>query len=186
MTKFILHGGYTSVQNEHNDGFFKEIVRDISDGGQVLIVYFARNEDEYEKLFEQDTQQFEKAANGKKLKLALADMSSFIDQVKSSSAIYIRGGETQRLLEALRHYPNFASVIRGKTVAGSSAGAYVLATNYDTNSKKENRKGLAILPLNVMCHFHNNFEALDELKRRAPELETITLKNYEYKVVLNS
>lgn len=183
MTKYILHGGYTNTDNELNKGFFNEISKELSEGDNILVVYFSRQENEYEKLFNQDKQNILNNANGKKLEITLAFRSDFINQIKKSNAIYMRGGDTEQLLATLKAYPDFIEAIKNKVVAGSSAGAYVLAKYYYTHSKDMVREGLNILPIRLICHYNNSKELIDRFNQYSKEFELIILKDYEYKVI---
>ncbi len=52
MTKYILHGGETSVNNEHNKKFYQEWVKDFEADvvPKILLVYYSREKSEWEKL----------------------------------------------------------------------------------------------------------------------------------------
>lgn len=183
MTKYILHCGYPNTDNELNRGFFNEISKGLPEEGSVLVIYFSRQDNEYEKLLEQDKQNILNNANGKKLEIILASKDDFINQIKESNAIYIRGGDTEQLLATLKVYPDFIEAIKNKVVAGSSAGAYVLAKYYYTHSKDMVREGLNILPIRLICHYNNSKELIDGFNQYSKEFELIILKDYEYKVI---
>ena len=184
MTKFILHGGYTSDPNSLNAQFFSEITKDIPNDSMVLLVYFSRSKEEYERLFEQDKTALMKSCEEKKLNYVLASEDNFTEQLKGASAIYMRGGETQQLLDTLKKYPNFSEEILGKTVAGSSAGAYVLSKWFYSNSADDIFEGLAILPVKVIAHYNGKEEIIRRLKEKQPQnMEIIILKDFESKVI---
>ncbi|OGY90279.1 MAG: hypothetical protein A2677_01410 [Candidatus Komeilibacteria bacterium RIFCSPHIGHO2_01_FULL_52_14] len=182
-TMYILHGGATGKPDPLNDEFFKKIVQNIPDAGSILAVYFARKEDEYQNFFAQDKKLFEKAAGRKKIQPALASQKDFMKQLKAADAVYIRGGETPRLLTTLKHYPKFQGALQGKIVAGSSAGAYVLSTNYYSNEQGGVFQGLGILPINITCHFNGDQKVLDQLKKKSSQLKTVVLKDCESTVI---
>lgn len=165
MKKYILHGGYTNTLNSLNKGFFNEIVNDLSDGGRVLIVYFAREEKGWTTLFTQDEKRFKRAIQGRDIKLTIARKDGFINQVTSSDAIYMRGGTSRRLMDALKEFPEFSEAIKDKIVAGSSAGAYALSTFYYTYESKQVLRGLGILPINVICHFDGNQKVVELINK---------------------
>ena len=128
MTKYILHGGFTGTDNELNRTFYQELVKDVKDGGNVLLVYFARKDEVAPDLFKEDKERILKYTKRDDLNLVVATQDNFTKQVKSADAIYIRGGQTEKLLSVLEKYPTFKDYIKVKTVAGSSAGAYALST----------------------------------------------------------
>ncbi len=182
-TKFILHGGYTSTPNELNRTFYEEISRSVPDGGEMLLVYFSRKEEETEELFEQDKNRILEKSGGKKLNIVLAKEENFVDQLRNAHAIYMRGGDTQRLLNVLRKFTEFSEAIKGKTVAGSSAGAYVLAKYYYSGSKRDIFEGLGILPIKIICHYNEDFSEVRELMERdyPSDLELVLLKDCEWR-----
>ena len=181
--KYILHGGYPNTDNELNRGFFNEISKELPEGGKILVVYFSRQDNEYEKLFEQDKQNILNNANGKKLEIILASKVNFINQIRKSDAIYMRGGDTEKLLATLKEYPAFTEAIKNKVVAGSSAGAYVLAKYYYTHSKDMIREGLNVLPIKLICHYNDSKELINKFNQYSKEFELIILRDYEYKVI---
>jgi len=152
-TKFILHGGYTREQNELNEGFFKELTRSVPDGGTILLVYFASGGD-IDK-FEDDKKRISNFVGNKVVTFVKATENDFISQVKNADVIYLRGGNTQTLKNQLSTYPELHKSILGKTVAGSSAGAYVLSKYYYSNSRDEVLEGFGFLPIRVVCHYQS-------------------------------
>ncbi|MDO8560797.1 MAG: Type 1 glutamine amidotransferase-like domain-containing protein [bacterium] len=184
MIKFILHGGYTSDSNPLNAKFFAEITKDIPNNSTVLLIYFSRKKEECERLFAQDKAALIKNSEGKRLNYTIALEENFIEQLKGASAIYMRGGETQQLFDTLKKYPNFSEEILGKTVAGSSAGAYVLSKWFYSNSADDIFEGLAILPVKVIAHYNGEEDIVRLLKEKHPQdMEIVILKDFESKVI---
>lgn len=188
MTKFVLHGGYTSTKNKLNAGFYKEISKYLRDGSSILLIYFSRKEDEADKLFEQDKSRILEQSEDKELKVLLATRDNFMEQLRNADAIYMRGGNTDKLLSALKQYPDFEKTIEGKIVAGSSAGAYVLAKYYHSASKGGIHEGLGLLPIRVVCHYNSDgFEKKDDpialMKKYPDDLELVVLKDYEWRTL---
>lgn len=184
-TKFILHGGFTSTKNELNRSFYEEISRGVHEGGTILLIYFSRKDEELERLFAEDKGQILKQARNKKLNIVLATEKDFASQVKQADALYMRGGDTDKLLATLKQFPDFKDLIKGKVVAGSSAGAYVIGQYSAGHSVTYVREGLGLAPLRVACHYQSsdlppNEESLSKLKDIAPELELVLLKDYEW------
>lgn len=186
MTKYILHGGFSRKDNESNRTFFSELVSDVPEGGTVLLVYFASGPgDDFNLRFNNHKQQIISQAQGKSLYLVLANETDFIAQLQEADAIYFNGGDTNILLATLRKYIDFKEFLKGKTVAGSSAGAYALATYGTAHSGEHARKGLGLLPVRVVCHFESpelppSKTSLEEIGKTATELELVFLKDYEW------
>ena len=190
MVKYILHGGFTSADNELNRTFYEEIVREVPNTGTILLCYFASKDADNSGRFHEDSQRIKEQSQGKNLKFILANEEDFIDQLKHSDALHMRGGSTPKLLGVLHKYDNLKDKLNGKTVAGSSAGAYVIgkySAFHDDESGGKVRDGLGLLPLRVVCHYESkdlppNQEALVLLKDMAPEFELIFLRDFEWKV----
>ncbi len=190
MTKYILHGGFSRKDNSSNRAFFKEIGKDVPDGGTVLLVYFASESDDpvdTERRFEQHSQLITEESGGKKLHYILATKEDFAEQVQVADAIFLNGGSTDKLLEALRAYPDLRALFDGKTVAGSSAGAYSLASYGTSHSHSNGYTGLGHVNVRLVCHFESeelppNRESLEKLSQIAPELSLVTLRDFEWKV----
>lgn len=161
-TKCLLHGGYTRYDNELNRTFLSEVVKGVPENGNILIVLFAVDAEKTEEQFANFKEKFTKYSEGKKLNFLQATKEDFLSQVKMADAIYIQGGNTERLKQMLAVYPSFAETIKGKTVAGSSAGAYVLSKYYYTNSQNKVLEGLGILPVRTVCHYQSEIHPAPE------------------------
>jgi len=104
MTKYVLHGGYTSTVNELNRTYYEEIARDVPDQGTILLCYFASKDKDNSGRFNEDSERIKKWSHGKHFTFLLADEKDFIEQLKQSDALYLRGGSTPKLLGALNKY----------------------------------------------------------------------------------
>ena len=67
-TKFILHGGMTRQENESNAAFFKECLRSIPEDGNILLVFFAADDNQTGEYFENFVKKFEANAEGREFK----------------------------------------------------------------------------------------------------------------------
>lgn len=188
MTKFILSGGFTKEDNESNQAFHKELLRDVPENGNVLLVYFAtENEEDVPKMFKQHVGICQKQTQDKNINFVLATKENFTKQAREADAIFLNGGDTEKLISILKNYPDLKSLLKNKTVSGSSAGAYAIATLGSSHHEDTAREGLALAPLRVICHFESdrlppNPESVAALKETAPHLELVTLKDHEWKV----
>jgi peptidase E len=178
-TKLILHGGFDPTGRQENDPFFKEMLRDAPNEAKVLLVYFAKEDDRVPKNREEDIEQFNKNREGKTLSFETATRDAFLEQVQQADVIYLHGGRTKKLLEGLKGFSNFGQLFHGKIVAGDSAGANVLATAFYSSTMGIG-EGFGILPIKVICHYVE--ENKDKLAHIRPDLETLFLKSYQYKV----
>lgn len=188
MTKYVLHGGFTKEDNKLNQEFFAEFLRDVPENGKVLFVYFAvRPGDSISEKYEAHVRMCKAQSQGKNLEFIVATEENFLEELKSADAVFFNGGSTSKLLRILKTYPDLRPLVGGKTVAGSSAGAYVLATLGTSHSEEVMREGLGFVPLRVVCHFESSklppsMASFEVLKNSAPELELLVLKDFEWKV----
>lgn len=188
-TKFIIHGGYTRYANDLNHSFLHEVVKDMPGNGTLLIVLFATDDEKVDEYFRNFTDKFADNADGKKLNYTKATKEDFLNQVTAADAIYIQGGDTEKLKQVLQEYPEFAERIKGKTVAGSSAGAYVLSRYYYTNSQNKVLEGLGVLPIRTVCHYQSEIHSVSDnidpvscLNEFDNDMELVLLKDFEWKM----
>ncbi|MBI5732882.1 Type 1 glutamine amidotransferase-like domain-containing protein [Candidatus Jorgensenbacteria bacterium] len=191
MIRFILHGGYTIEKNEQNDAFYKELSKYVPDGGNILLVYFSRKDEEVNKFFEDDKNRILEQAKGKKLVLTPASEENFMEQVRHAHAVYFKGGSTEKLFAVLKRYPDFTKSIAGKVIAGDSAGAYVLAKYYYSVSSGKIGEGLGLLPVRVICHYESpRFKWKNDpvllMKQYPDNLELIVFKDFEWRTFVQS
>jgi peptidase E len=154
-TKFILHGGATSVKSVHNNAFFAEFTSGLKDGDTVLYVGFARESiAEQREVYERDR---EKICSSTKadIDVVFAEESRFQEQLKNAQAIYVTGGKTSVVKQRLQQFPDFAELLAGKVYAGSSAGANVVSKCHTSGFADGLQKGLGIVPVCVMAHYGN-------------------------------
>jgi len=187
MTKFILHGGFTRVDNDLNAAYYREITRKLPSGAKILIIPFSRDDEEYDVVLKQETTKLLNNADHKNLRILLATKDNLIQQIATADTLVIRGGDTNKLLSFLRQYPSFPQAIKNKVVAGSSAGAYVLSTYYHSAESGKINKGLGILPLRVICHYQSqefnvNDQAIEKMNKYPANLELVVLKDFEWQI----
>lgn len=180
MTKYILHGGYTSRKTDDNKKFFSEIVKGLSNPVKILCVYYAKEDkSKWSELFENDKENFSFASPQKTLNLEIANdkTDAFIEQISNADVIYMRGGKSTHILqEYLEKVSDLEKLWSGKVVAGSSAGAIVLSKYYYENDDdmRPYNKGLGILPIKVFCHYtQEQSDKLRKLKEYGENIETI-------------
>jgi peptidase E len=151
--------------------------------------FFASGEEDKVNTYNELCSKFTKFSNDKQIEFIFAKLESFIEDIKQAEAIYFHGGNTPTLLKALKSYSNLELLFSQKTVAGSSAGAYMLAKYGTAHTEESVREGLGIVDKKVVCHFQSpdmppTESSFAELKKIAPELETIYLKDCEWQVIL--
>ncbi len=179
-TKYFVHGGEAQKDDPRNDVFFREALVGAPDKAKVLLVYFASEPERLERNKSQDIPHFENNKGDKILKFEIADPERFTEQVKDANVIYVRGGRTATLIEALKKYEGLNGLFAGKIVVAESAGANVLAKYCYSPTAGKVLEGFGLLPIKLIPHYVPEFaHKLDEV---GPDLELVTLPEYEYRV----
>ena len=126
MTKYILHGGYANRENPDNDKFYKEILNTNKKELSILIVLFAKPEEQCEYRKNKIIDLFEKNNKDKILSYDVATQNDFINQLKKADIIFLYGGETLKLLDILRKFDDrydLYKLFNNKIIAGAGLGA---------------------------------------------------------------
>lgn len=190
MTTYLLHGGMIKQENASNAAYFARIAKALPEGGTLLIVLFAAEEHRWPELFDMMKGYFA-STNRSDITFIEATREGFLDEVRQADAIVIRGGETNRLLEALRSYGDLRAVFEGKLIAGSSAGAYAFGRYNYSRSGQRIRDGLALIEAKVLCHYmsedpneRNADDAVALMESEHAELPLIVLRDSEWKEII--
>lgn len=184
-TIFLLHGGRLKLKDKRNDSYFKRLTRDLNDGDTLLHVPFARRtEGERQDVFERE-KAWILAQTDKKITVVKANESDFVQQLKAARAVHITGGFSPELLADIEQYPEFLSLLKGKVVGGSSAGACLFSKYYWYGEENTVHKGLEVLPIALFVHygseeFHATDTELELLKSYADNAELLTLEEAEW------
>lgn len=186
MTKFLIHGGATGLPVDSNKQFFKQAIPDLDRTIKVLIVYFSRKKEDYDWMFEQDIKNFKSNSPDKKLELEIAedDKNKFIEQIKKSDVIYVRGGDTIKLLDKIKQISSFGELLKDKVYAGSSAGMYLVAKYFYNNDGKRIREGLGVLPIKAFAHWdETKQDIVDQLDAYKEKLPIYKVREGEFVVI---
>lgn len=179
MTRFILHGGFATGAKQEDDAFFKEIIKNTPDRGNILLVYFAGTKSHIPAYIRNDTEQFERCRGEKVIYLLVAERDAFADQTKNADTIYFHGGVSLDLLGVLKGYPELRELLKGKVVAGDSAGVNVFGKMFYSKSSRSFFHGLGYLPMGIICHYGPAYaHVLDDA---AGDLEILRIPEYETK-----
>ena len=187
-TKFILHGGFDPNKKiQEDDLFFSEILKSAPNVVKILLVYFSKDftkepdkKISYEK---DDILQFEKNKGEKELIFEVAEEQNFLEQIKKSDVIYLRGGNTSILLNNLNKFSTLTEEFNGKIIGADSAGVNSIAGYCYTHSSNAILKGMGIVPFKTICHYTEKFkDKAEELNKYDKNLELLILKENQYKV----
>lgn len=158
-------------QTEANRRYYQEMVKGLAQP-KVLLVYFAREDDEIPGLIERDKNNFAWANPGVEIEYLVATEGDFAKQVQESDVILLADGETDKLIATVKRTGiDLKQAFEGKIVSGSSAEAYLIAEWYYTNNDREIRRGLGLLPIAVWAHYRP--EKGSEYDISESEIETI-------------
>jgi peptidase E len=142
MTKFVLHGGFNKEKGFIKGDFFREMLKGAPVNAKVLLVYFAEGDEMRPLRIEQGKNQFEKNKGLKDIEIKIALSDSFIEECKWADVIFFSGGQTMRLMEALKVYSGLTDVLKDKIIGGDSAGANALGELFFSKNAQEIGEGL--------------------------------------------
>ncbi len=151
------------------------------------MIFFASRSENPTQDFKEMKERILRQSEGRKVNFEYATEEELLDQISASHAIYIHGGSTNKLLKVLRSYPDLGPLVAGKTVAGSSAGAYALSKFGTSHSEDAVREGLGLLPVRVVCHYESPTlppapGAVAIIKKMDTDMELVLLRDFEWKV----
>lgn len=193
MTKFVLLGAKAEKTEGEGKSFVDEMVEGFDQPVRILVCLFARPEDSWQEVFEKDKFFFASKLNQKVL-LTLADPACFVEQLKKTDVLYIRGGRTRKLIDTLEVCKGWEKELDGKTVAGSSAGVNFLGEKYYSLDDVKVCDGLGVLPFKALVHYRSDYNApnidwdraYEELSATGSSAPVLTLAEGEFKVLERS
>jgi peptidase E len=181
-TTFILYGGFTpNEQHDGNADFSREILKYAPENPIVLLVPFAKESDRVIPTTERTTNELNAQKWQKNIRYEIATEEKFVEQINSADVIYFQGGASHRLLDVLKKYSDLGELLKGKIVAGDSAGANALSTFFYSPSSDEVCEGLGILLIKVIPHYKEEYQY--KLDDAGTDLEKVFLPEYTYKVI---
>lgn len=193
MIKYILVGGYVHKAPDEGKAFCDELIKGIDKKPiKILDCMFARKKEDWQESIDKDQVFFSKFI--KDFELELADPDKFTEQVKNSDVIYLRGGYTSPLMELLSKDKSWIKELDGKVLAGTSAGADVIAKHYTVLKTHRVGDGLGLLPIKFIPHWMSDYsdeevkdinwnEELEKLKNYKEDLPIHALREGEFEVI---
>ncbi len=190
--KYILVGGYIHKAPDGGKAFCEELIKGIDKNPvKILDCMFARKIESWKESIEKDNIFFSKFISN--FKIELANPNNFIEQVKNSDIIYLRGGYTSPLIELLSKDISWVKELDGKVLAGTSAGADAIAKYYCVPKTNRVGDGLGLLPIKFIPHWMSDYSddevrdidwdgELKKLKDYKEDLPIYTLQEGEFKV----
>lgn len=187
MTSYILHGGATSKASPHNDDFFKQFTAGIEkDPVSILLCYWSRPKDQWEKLKQRDCDHVLKHGNKDATLDITESATDFPKKAQVADVIYFTGGTYETLYQEAKKIKDTQKLFQNKLVIGSSAGAFLLCSfslnSFDTQPTDYNH-GLKLLPISLLCHWDiedKKQQKINTLKKVSPTLPILTLDETKY------
>jgi hypothetical protein len=188
MTKFILHGGSVWESEDRGRGLAEELVRDAHAPVKILLCYFAWPRLQWEALFAGHTIQFHTFGLNKRFELQMARPDIFLSQLDWADSVLLVGGRESDLRRLLEKSSGWEKKLDGKTIAGSSAGADIIAKYYYNLDTLQLEEGFGLLPIKVLVHYRSDYNAPNidwdkaevELKNYKEDPPLITLPEGEF------
>lgn len=192
MTKYILAGGYVHKAQDEGKSFYEEMVRGFSEPIKILDCIFARPKELWKETYIEDKNNIVRQLPNLKIQIELAQPETFIEQIKHTNVLYIRGGETKLLFDLLATSGDWTKELDGKTVAGTSAGADIIAKYYAVGKTgRISGEGIGLLPVKFIPHWKSDTftefdidweQILEGLKKYKEDLPIVALREGEFRV----
>ncbi len=186
--KYILVGGYIQKAEDGGKAFCEELVKSVDKKPiKILGCMFARPREVWKETLEKDKKFFNKYI--KNFELELAQIENFTEQVKNSDVIFIRGGHTDPLINILNKNQNWIKELEGKTLAGTSAGANVIAKYFYGLNSHVVKEGFGLTSVKVIVHWKSEEyildwdKSLEDLRNYKEKLPVYALKEGEFMVI---
>ena len=159
-----------------------------TDDIKILCVYFSREKNIWQEKLEQDKSYFSEANPTKNLSFTMADddPEAFKNQIKDCDVVYMRGGDTELILNRLKKIENFKELLQDKKiVSGSSAGACALSKYYHTGTIETDAKiGLNVLDMKIFVHYSDDKkEELEKLQKIGEDLPIYKVEEEKFVVI---
>lgn len=150
--KYILHGG-TAIGQREDAEFYKQMTGSFNNP-KVLLVYFSREKEDWPKLAKNDTENFQAANPDATFTFTIASEEDFKGQLTENDIIYFAGGSTLKLMDTIKNMSvDLKKALDGKVLAGSSAGAHLIAKWHYGHTAKKVNPGLGLLDVAVFTHY---------------------------------
>lgn len=191
-TKYLLHGGNTSIKKESNSRFFKEMV-DIpaKNNVRLLLCLWAVEK----KFWDVKKESYRKKITENSYKNVevevVEDVDDFNAKIDQFDVLYVVGGDAKLIEPYYQKFTDLEKQLKGKTYAGGSMGAFMVCSNYilsfDYQDHQNVHKGIGLLDINLLCHWdieQRRELKINLLKKISPDLPILTLDEGEFVRIL--
>jgi len=98
MTTYLLHGGATSKDLPGNDRFFAQFTELVDkDVVKILLCYWSRKKDEWQKLTTRDTAKIKNNTKKQVSFYVVEDVADLFSKIKDYDVLYVAGGDAELL-----------------------------------------------------------------------------------------
>ena len=145
----------------------------------VLVVPFARAENDWKKVFKKYLKKYDGLKIKKKFILASPNNKIFKKQIRKSNLIFLCGGSELPLLGYLKDLK--LEDLNNKVVVGISAGTNIFSKYYYSNDRNTIGRGLGLLPIKTLCHYNNQrYSRFKKLIKHGNKYITYIIKEGDY------
>ncbi len=194
MTTFMLVGGSEIDANTNFGQRLSKTVASFASQPKILDCQFAKPDLPTQKASYQGWLKFfDEYFPGSEVELARQE--SFYEQVAWADVVYLHGGSTKTILEALPDYQKVQQAFEGKIVIGSSAGAnYVSNYCFSPNADRV-IKSNSFLDISLIVHYSSTQiedkvvdmafwrSAVDRVRQASGKDEVLLLPEGEFVVI---
>lgn len=184
MIKFVLHWWVTTVEVESNKRFFQTALESLSHKWKILLVPFASQKVDWEKVADIDINKFKKYGDISNINFEIAsdEIDVLKKQIEWADLLYLRGWHTLWLLDIMKKIDNIKDIIENKIICWTSAGALIWWKYFFTQEKDWVFNGLGLLNIKIITHYSDDRERnnIERLKNYWENLETIWIKEQEF------
>lgn len=151
MTTYILAGGNDRTSASYGERL-ASVLGQLRAGSRLLSCFFSQDPVDRHERFVEFKGWFDHAF-GPTIVVEEAQEENFFDQLKVADILYLHGGETLRLIDALPDFDMFKKAIEGKTIVGSSAGANYLSNVFYSPNARKIRNGSGAAGVATIVHY---------------------------------
>jgi hypothetical protein len=194
MTKYVLNSGGVYRYPEKAQKFFAELVVGLGQNPKILVCCFAQPREDWETKFAKDVELIPHYVGDFEPQLELAFPDTFETQMYKADIVYFHGGDDHLIRNWLERF-DLEKICHGKVVATNSASSNAISTAFWTCDWRQNFKGLGILPIEFISHYHSDYGqddprgpinwdvALTELEQFGHNLPIHALEEGDYVVI---
>jgi hypothetical protein len=167
MPRYVLHGGNESANLSGNEIFFGYMYKQAIAQDGILLCYFSKDESEWAGCLSRDMAAMCKVSGDKKPRYEIAEIDTFLEQVKRHKVIFIRGGNSEKLLKTMYGITTENDWLKeDKTYFGASAGALIMGKEFVARTGFKG-KGYGVVPYDIIAHHESkDFLHVQDISKR--------------------